>query len=139
MAPLSHATPALACMQEIQEECFKMGIPLVTRHREAAPGQFEFAPKYGSVSTQVDQNLVVMQVVEETASKHGLAALFQEKPFQVSMLLYWLCCVMCTVVSWRRNELQQILCFDRLIFEFVHRALTVLASTTTGRWPPPTD
>ena len=34
MAPLSEATPALACMQEIQEQCFKMGIPLRTRHRE---------------------------------------------------------------------------------------------------------
>jgi len=38
MAPLTTHTPALACMREIQEECFKMGIPLKTRHREVAPG-----------------------------------------------------------------------------------------------------
>jgi len=81
MAPLTTHTPALACMQEIQDECFKMGIPLKTRHREVAPGQFEFAPLYGINTVQIDQNLVVMQVIEEVAAKHGLAALLQEKPF----------------------------------------------------------
>ena len=81
MAPLSSATAALACMQEIQDECYRMGIPLKTRHREVAPGQFEFAPLYGTNTTQIDQNLMVMQIIEETAAKHGLAALLQEKPF----------------------------------------------------------
>lgn len=37
---------------------------------------------FGSVVTQIDQNLVVMQIIEETAAKYGLAALLQEKPFQ---------------------------------------------------------
>jgi len=82
MAPLSTATPALECMKEIQKECFKMGIPLKTRHREVAPNQFEFAPEYGINTVQIDQNLVVMQVIEEIAAKHGLAALLQEKPFE---------------------------------------------------------
>lgn len=81
MAALSHSTPALACMKEIQDECFKMGIPLKTRHREVAPNQFEFAPEYGINTIQIDQNLMVMQVIEEIAAKHGLAALLQEKPF----------------------------------------------------------
>lgn len=81
MAPLSSATPALACMQEIQDECWRMGIPLKTRHREVAPGQFEFAPLFGTNTTQIDQNLWVMQIIEEVAPKHGLAALLQEKPF----------------------------------------------------------
>ena len=52
MAPLSDASPALACMQAIQEKCFKMGIPLRTRHREVAPNQYEFAPMFGTVVTQ---------------------------------------------------------------------------------------
>jgi len=82
MAALSTATPALACMKEIQDECFKMGIALKTRHREVAPNQFEFAPEYGINTIQIDQNLVVMQVIEEIAAKHGLAALLQEKPFE---------------------------------------------------------
>lgn len=81
MAPLSSATAALACMQEIQDECWRLGIPLKTRHREVAPNQFEFAPLFGSNTTQIDQNLMVMQIIEEIAPKHGLAALLQEKPF----------------------------------------------------------
>lgn len=81
MAPLSSATPALACMQEIQEECWKIGIPLKTRHREVAPNQFEFAPLFGTNTTQIDQNLMVMQIIEEVAPRHGLTALLQEKPF----------------------------------------------------------
>jgi glutamine synthetase len=81
MAPLSSATAALACMQEIQDECWRLGIPLKTRHREVAPGQFEFAPLYGSNTTQIDQNVMVMQIIEEVAAKYDLAALLQEKPF----------------------------------------------------------
>ena len=34
----------------------------LVRHREVAPGQYEFAPLFGTVTTQIDQNLVVMQV-----------------------------------------------------------------------------
>lgn len=81
MAPLSTSTAALACMQEIQDECWRIGIPLKTRHREVAPNQFEFAPLYGTNTTQIDQNLMVMQIIEEVSVKHGLAALLQEKPF----------------------------------------------------------
>jgi glutamine synthetase len=81
MAPLSSATAALPCMQEIQDECWRIGIPLKTRHREVAPNQFEFAPLYGTNTTQIDQNVMVMQIIEEVAAKHGLAALLQEKPF----------------------------------------------------------
>jgi len=81
MGPLSSATPALACMQEIQDECWKIGIPLKTRHREVAPGQFEFAPLFGSNTSQIDQNLMVMQIIDEVAPRHGLAALQHEKPF----------------------------------------------------------
>jgi glutamine synthetase len=79
MAPINDV--AMACMNEMQAECFLLGIPLRTRHREVAPNQYEFAPMFGSVTTQIDQNLMVMQIIEEVASRHGLAALLQEKPF----------------------------------------------------------
>ena len=69
-------------MQAIQQECFKIGIPLRTRHREVAPNQYEFAPLYGSVTTQIDQNLMVMQIIDEVSASYGLVALMQEKPFQ---------------------------------------------------------
>merc|ERR1712241_834409 len=81
MGPLSEATPVLACMKEIQEQCYNIGIPLKTRHREVAPNQFEFAPLYGTNTTQIDQNLMGMQIMEEVAAKHDLAVLVQEKPF----------------------------------------------------------
>jgi glutamine synthetase len=81
MAPLASSTAALQCMQAIQEECYRIGIPLKTRHREVAPNQYEFAPLFGDCRVQTDQNLVVMQIMEETASRFGLAALLQEKPF----------------------------------------------------------
>jgi len=81
MAAPSMTTPALACMQQIQEECWKMGIPLKTRHREVAPNQYEFAPLFGVNTGQIDQNIMVMQVIEEVAAQHGLAALLEEKPF----------------------------------------------------------
>lgn len=81
MAPLSSANPVLFAMQEIQRQCMKMGIPLRTRHREVAPNQFEFAPLFGTVTTQIDQNVMVMQIIDEVAAMYGLAALFQEKPF----------------------------------------------------------
>eukprot|EP00928_Gymnodinium_smaydae_P051063 TRINITY_DN3459_c0_g3_i1.p1 TRINITY_DN3459_c0_g3~~TRINITY_DN3459_c0_g3_i1.p1 ORF type:complete len:640 (+),score=152.88 TRINITY_DN3459_c0_g3_i1:349-2268(+) len=82
MGPLSTASRALKCMKQVQEECYKMGIPLKTRHREVAPNQFEFAPEFGPSPVQTDQNLVVMQIIEEVAAKNGLAALLHEKPFK---------------------------------------------------------
>ena len=38
MAPLNPV--AMECMKEMQHECFKMGIPLNTRHREVAPNLY---------------------------------------------------------------------------------------------------
>mmetsp|Transcript_20871 Transcript_20871/g.53836 ORF Transcript_20871/g.53836 Transcript_20871/m.53836 type:complete len:696 (-) Transcript_20871:78-2165(-) len=81
MAPFSLASPAIDAVKEMQEEALKMGIPLRTRHREVAPNQYEMAPLFGSATTQIDQNLWAMQIIEEVASNHGLTALLQEKPF----------------------------------------------------------
>ena len=81
MAPINRSKSVYECMKEIQSEAFKLGIPLKTRHREVAPGQYEFAPLFGRVIEQVDNNLMVMQIAEETAPKFGLRALLAEKPF----------------------------------------------------------
>lgn len=72
---------ALAYMQEVQHECFMMGIPLKTRHSEVAPNQYEFAPLFGIATTQIDQNLMVMQIMTEVAARHDMACLMEEKPF----------------------------------------------------------
>ena len=34
MGPVNTAGPVINAMKEIQEECYKIGIPLITRHRE---------------------------------------------------------------------------------------------------------
>ncbi|KAG8468248.1 hypothetical protein KFE25_013331 [Diacronema lutheri] len=81
MAPLSLAQPAIDAIKDMQKEALKMGIPLRTRHREVAPNQYEMAPLFGSVTTQIDQNVWAMQIIEEMAAANGLAALLQEKPF----------------------------------------------------------
>lgn len=81
MAPLSLAQPAIDAIKAMQYQAMKMGIPLRTRHREVAPNQYEMAPLFGSVTTQIDQNVWAMQIIEEMAAAHGLAALLQEKPF----------------------------------------------------------
>jgi glutamine synthetase len=54
---------------------------LKTRHREVAPNQYEFAPLFGTNTTQIDQNIMVMQIINEVSVKHGLVALMEEKPF----------------------------------------------------------
>jgi glutamine synthetase len=68
-------------MTEAESELYKLGVPLKTRHNEVAPHQFECAPVFEEANVAVDHNQLVMDVFERVAAKHGLAALFYEKPF----------------------------------------------------------
>ena len=70
-----------AYMRDFEEESYKLGIPLRTRHNEVAPGQFECAPIYEEVSVAVDHNTLLMDVMERVARRHGLKVLLHEKPF----------------------------------------------------------
>ncbi len=72
---------ALAFMSELEKECTKLGIPVKTRHNEVAPNQFELAPVHEEANLSVDHNLLLMDVMEEIADKHGFMVLFHEKPF----------------------------------------------------------
>ena len=80
MAPSSSSNPALNGMRESQNKCYRIGTPLRTHHREG-PHQYEFAPLVGSIATQIDRTVIAMQVIQEVAAKHGMAALLQEEPF----------------------------------------------------------
>src|SRR5579859_462685 len=71
----------LAFMNDVETECYKLGIPLKTRHNEVAPAQFEVAPIFEAANVAADHNMVVMEIFRQTANKHGLQALFHEKPF----------------------------------------------------------
>jgi len=68
-------------MMELEVECFKLGIPLKTRHNEVAPGQFEAAPYFEDVNLSVDHNQLIMDLMERIAKRHKLVALLHEKPF----------------------------------------------------------
>ena len=51
------------------------------RHNEVAPAQFELAPLFEDVNLAIDHNMLVMEVLRQQASKHGLVCLLHEKPF----------------------------------------------------------
>lgn len=70
-----------AFMQDFEQEAYKLGIPLRTRHNEVAPGQFECAPIFEEVNIAVDHNSLLMDIMNKVAKRHRLRVLLHEKPF----------------------------------------------------------
>ena len=70
-----------AFMRDYEEEAYKLGIPLRTRHNEVAPAQFECAPIFEEVNIAVDHNTLLMDIMTRVAKRHNLAVLLHEKPF----------------------------------------------------------
>jgi len=68
-------------MKDFEIESHKLVIPLMTRHNEVAPSQYEAAPMYCEVNQAADQNQLLKDVMEKVANKHNLKVLFHEKPF----------------------------------------------------------
>ncbi len=70
-----------AFMRDFENESYKLGIPLRTRHNEVAPAQFECAPIFEEVSVAVDHNTLLMDIMDRVARRHRLRVLLHEKPF----------------------------------------------------------
>ena len=70
-----------AFMRDFEQESYKLGIPLRTRHNEVAPAQFECAPIFEEVNIAVDHNTLLMDIMSRVAKRHKLVILFHEKPF----------------------------------------------------------
>lgn len=70
-----------AFMRDFEEESYKLGIPLRTRHNEVAPSQFECAPIFEEANLAVDHNTLLMDVMARVAKRHSLKVLLHEKPF----------------------------------------------------------
>jgi glutamine synthetase len=70
-----------ACIAEVEHELYKLGVPIVTRHNEVAPSQFEMAPRFEETDVAVDHNQLVMATLRRVALRHDLQALLHEKPF----------------------------------------------------------
>ena len=68
-------------MRDYEEEAYKLGIPIRTRHNEVAPSQFECAPIFEEVNLAVDHNTLLMDVMTRVAKRHNLMVLLHEKPF----------------------------------------------------------
>jgi glutamine synthetase len=70
-----------ACISEVEHELYKLGVPIITRHNEVAPSQFEMAPLYEDLDIAVDHNQLVMATLRKVALRHDLQAILHEKPF----------------------------------------------------------
>jgi len=68
-------------MKDFEIECWKLGIPVRTRHNEVAPSQFEVAPLFEEVNVANDHNQLLIDVMGRVASRHKLKIIFTEKPF----------------------------------------------------------
>jgi glutamine synthetase len=68
-------------MFEVAEEAYKLGIPVMTRHNEVAPHQYEFAPVFEESNIAADHNLLLMEIMKKVALRHNLVCLLHEKPF----------------------------------------------------------
>ena len=71
----------LEFMRDLEFECYKLGIPIKTRHNEVAPNQFEMAPVYEQANIAIDHNLLLMSLMRSVADRHGFRVLLHEKPF----------------------------------------------------------
>ena len=70
-----------AFMRDFEQESYKLGIPIRTRHNEVAPAQFECAPIFEEINLAVDHNTLLMDIMERVAKRHNLKVLLHEKPF----------------------------------------------------------
>ena len=74
-------TRVIGFMEDLDQEMWKLGIPVKTRHNEVSPGQYEIAPVFENQNLAIDHNMLCMEVMQKVAEDHGLACLLHEKPF----------------------------------------------------------
>ncbi len=68
-------------MKELDDELWKLGVPVRTKHNEVAPAQHEIAPIFTNSNQAIDQNLLTMEKMTMIASHYDLVCLLHEKPF----------------------------------------------------------
>ena len=62
-------------MRDVDNELWRLGVFAKTEHKEVAPGQYELACVYTDANTATDHNQLVMEVLSNTALKHGMVCL----------------------------------------------------------------
>ena len=71
----------MAYMNAVEEELYRLGVPVATRHNEVAPGQYEFAPIFENANVAADHQQLMMMTLQRMAPRFGLVCLLHEKPF----------------------------------------------------------
>lgn len=71
----------LAFMKELDVELIRLGVAAKTRHNEVSPAQHEIAVIFEEANKATDHNQLIMETLKNTAKKHGLTCLLNEKPF----------------------------------------------------------
>ncbi|MCC7008098.1 MAG: glutamine synthetase III [Acidobacteria bacterium] len=71
----------LAFMHDVENELYKVGVPVKTRHNEVAPSQYEIAPIFEDANVATDHQMMTMETLRRLAPKYGLTCLLHEKPF----------------------------------------------------------
>jgi glutamine synthetase len=56
-------------MEHVQDEAYRLGIPVKTRHNEVAPRQYEIAPIYEQANVASDHNMLLMNIMKRQAEK----------------------------------------------------------------------
>ncbi len=69
-------------MRDLEFECYKLGIPLKTKHNEVAPNQYECAPIFEECNLAVDHNILLMDMMKRVAKHHNYRVLHHEKPYK---------------------------------------------------------
>ncbi len=72
---------ANAFIRDFEHEVHRLGVPVMTRHNEVAPNQFECAPLFEECNLAVDHNSLLMDVMERVGERHHFKVLLHEKPF----------------------------------------------------------
>ena len=71
----------LSYMQDVEQELWKLGVPVKTRHNEVAPSQYELAPIFERTTIASDHNMLTMEVLKQVAQRHGFYCNMHEKPY----------------------------------------------------------
>ncbi len=74
-------TRVKAFMNEAEQDLYRLGVPVKTRHNEVAPSQFELAPIFEDANISADHNSMIMESLRRVANRHGYTCLLHEKPF----------------------------------------------------------
>lgn len=69
-------------MKDLEAECYRLNIPIKTRHNECAPNQYEIAPIYEECNIANDHNILLMSTMKRIAHRHHLRVLLHEKPYE---------------------------------------------------------